>query len=161
VELLRRTAAKGRCSKRQVGCLIVIEGEVVIAAANGTPPGTTACDEGGCVRCTSASQFEHGREYDLCSCLHAEEAAIAAAAADGVALTGSHLFSSYQPCIMCAKLIIACGIQDVSYVEEWEVPTHSVLGAQLKVEYEGMWRALPGSCAPIQAGTATLAERCG
>lgn len=50
-------------------------------------------------------------------CHHAEQNAIANAAADGIATAGAWLFVTGEPCLMCAKLLHHCGVATVVVVE--------------------------------------------
>jgi dCMP deaminase len=146
VQVLHDVAAQGTCRKRRVGSLIVQNERILLSAANGTPPGMPTCLDGGCIRCANGAAFDHGMGYDLCICLHAEEAVLAKALLTGISLKGSMLVTSYQPCFMCAKLIVASGIHSVRYVEPWRVPEVEDRLPGLAEQYERIWEALPGGC---------------
>jgi dCMP deaminase len=146
---LERMAARGTCRKRRVGALILDGDRLVLAAANGPPAGGPSCLDGGCVRCAASTQFKHGLMYDLCICLHAEQAALVTAAKEGISVDGCLLITSYQPCIMCAKLILGAGIAGVRYVEAWRVPEKESGLVGLLAEYESLWRRLPLGCKPL------------
>ena len=51
--------------------------------------------------------------------VHAEMAAISEAAMRGVALAGSTLYTTTYPCHLCARLIIATGIERVVYIDPY------------------------------------------
>lgn len=51
--------------------------------------------------------------------VHAEMAAISEAAMRGVALAGSTLYTTTYPCHLCARLIIACGVARVVYIDPY------------------------------------------
>ena len=80
---------------------------------NGTPRGTRNCNEGGCPRCNSFA--EGGTRLDECLCSHGEENAITQAAYHGVAVRGGSIYTTFAPCLMCTKMIINAGIQEVAY----------------------------------------------
>ena len=136
----------GTCLKRKVGAaLLSPEGHVLAAAPNGTPPGMTPCNQGGCVRCSS-SGFPHGIGYDLCVCLHAEQAVLLEAHAAGLDVRGRYLATGYQPCFMCAKLIVGAGFAGVLYVEPWVVPASDPRLPGLQENYGAFWDQLVDGC---------------
>ena len=114
--LAREQAADSDCVRRQVGAVIVKQGSLIVAAANGTPPGCIPCNEGGCPRCQS--DILSGQAYDSCICIHAEQRAIALAAAAGSSTVGATMYVTLRPCIPCLNLCFHAGILDVVYDEE-------------------------------------------
>jgi dCMP deaminase len=138
---------RGTCIKRKVGAAVVSEdGAILLAAANGTPPGMRPCNEGGCIRCNSSGQFPHGTGYDLCICLHAEQAVLLGALSRGLAVQGNYLATGYQPCFMCAKLIVGAGFLGVRYVEPWLVPESDSRLPNLAENYSAFWAQIPAGC---------------
>jgi deoxycytidylate deaminase len=59
--------------------------------------------------------------------VHAEQAAIAAAARSGVAIEGGTLYVTTFPCHLCARLIVAAGIERVVYLHPYPKSLASVL----------------------------------
>ena len=114
--LAREQAAHSDCLRRQVGAVIVKQGSLIVAAANGTPPGCIRCNEGGCPRCQSDTLS--GQDYDSCICIHAEQRAISLAAAAGSSTVGATMYVTLRPCIPCLNLCLHAGIADVIYDEE-------------------------------------------
>jgi dCMP deaminase len=35
----------------------------------------------------------------------------------GVAIEGATLYTTLQPCVLCAKMLINCGVREIHYVE--------------------------------------------
>ena len=67
--------------------------------------------------------FRDSRLFDVIEfgrAVHAEMAAITQASRLGVPLKGSKLFSTTFPCHICARLIVATGIQEVQFIEPYE-----------------------------------------
>lgn len=149
VEELQFIATEGSCIKKLVGCRIVLGEEVLVEAPN-ERPGKETCLDGKCYRCLASKQFAHGRDHDLCSCLHAEQNAISAAARKGIALEGSWLYSSYQPCLSCLKLIVGAGISAVRYAEAWEIPVVEEV-PNLADDYKSLMAELEHGCELIEA----------
>jgi dCMP deaminase len=148
-ERLKAVGQDGNCIKRRVGAAIVaLDGTILAAAANGTPLGMRRCDSGGCVRCAVSNRFAHGVGYDLCICLHAEQAVLISALKHGIEVEGLLLVTSYQPCFMCAKLIVASGFSGVLYCEPWHVPEEQTQLPGLREDYASLWKQLPKGCQP-------------
>lgn len=111
--IARMVAMRSNCIKRKVAAVIVKDKRIISTGYNGTPRGVKNCNEGGCPRCNSfGSQGTHLAE---CVCSHAEENAITQAAYHGVNIKDSILYTTFSPCLICTKMIINSGIQEVVY----------------------------------------------
>jgi len=51
-----------------------------------------------------------GERHELCRATHAEQNAIAQAASFGVSVKAATIYTTCQPCSLCAKLLINSGI---------------------------------------------------
>lgn len=100
-------AGRGTCNRLRVGAVIARDGRVISSGYNGNIVGMNHCghDEFSNVPCTSA--------------VHAEANSILFAARYGVATEGADLFTTHEPCLDCAKLIINSGISRVIYYHEY------------------------------------------
>lgn len=110
-------ATRSNCRRRQVAAVIVKDNRIISTGYNGTPRGIKNCNEGGCRRCNS--DVSSGKNLDECLCSHAEENAITQAAYHGISVKGATLYTTYSPCLMCAKMIINSGIAKVVYNESY------------------------------------------
>lgn len=106
-------AERSNCIKRHVAAVIVKDKRIISTGYNGTPRGVKNCDEGGCPRCNSWGQS--GDKLGECICSHAEENAITQAAYHGVSIKNAIIYTTFSPCLMCTKMIINSGIQEVVY----------------------------------------------
>ena len=104
-------ASRSNCSRRHVAAVIVKDQRIISTGYNGTPRGIKNCDEGGCPRCNS--DVPSGHSLGECLCSHAEENSITQAAYHGIAVKDATLYTTYSPCLMCAKMIINAGIKEV------------------------------------------------
>ncbi len=118
MDITHAVKLRGNCLRRQVGAIIANNRRIISTGYNGTPSGIKNCFDGGCARC--ASEVDSGDSLSKCICAHAEENAIVQAAYYGVALRDSTLYCTNSPCLMCAKMIIAAGIREVIYEEEYQ-----------------------------------------
>ncbi|MDB5264916.1 MAG: Cytidine and deoxycytidylate deaminase zinc-binding region [Parcubacteria group bacterium] len=96
---------------RQIGALIVKNGEVVAVAHVRYFPSDLALDIFGTPRIT----VDFGERPDLYISMHAEADLISQAAKEGISLAGASMYSSTFPCINCAFLIARSGISKVYY----------------------------------------------
>lgn len=112
-------AQRSNCCRRHVAAVIVRENRIISTGYNGTPRGIPNCNEGGCPRCNSNAKS--GASLDLCICSHAEENAIVQAAYHGIAVKDSTLYTTFSPCLLCAKMIINSGIKEVVFHEHYSV----------------------------------------
>ena len=111
-------AKRGNCLRRQVAAVIVKDHRIISTGYNGTPRGVKNCCEGGCPRC--AGTAPSGAQLSECICSHAEENAITQAAYHGIALRGACLYCTFSPCLICAKMSINAGVQEVVFENEYE-----------------------------------------
>ncbi|MBI4483980.1 MAG: dCMP deaminase family protein [Acidobacteria bacterium] len=111
--IARVVSLRSNCVKRKVAAILVKDRRIISTGYNGTPRGTRNCNEGGCPRCNSFAPS--GTQLEECLCSHGEENAITQAAYHGVSVKGAILYSTFAPCLMCAKMIINSGIAEVVY----------------------------------------------
>ena len=119
MEIANQVAARSNCCRRQVAAVIVKDRRIISTGYNGTPRGITNCNENGCPRCNSNTPSGQGLHECLCS--HAEENAIVQAAYHGIAVKDSILYTTFSPCLLCAKMIINSGIVEVVYQERYSI----------------------------------------
>jgi dCMP deaminase len=118
MDIARVVATRGNCLRRQVAAVVVRDQRIISTGYNGTPRGVRNCCEGGCARC--AGDAPSGAALSDCVCCHAEENAITQAAYHGIAVRSATLYSTLSPCLVCAKMMINAGIQEVVYETEYE-----------------------------------------
>jgi dCMP deaminase len=117
LSIARVVASRSNCVKRKVAAVITLDRRIISTGYNGTPRGVRNCNEGGCPRCNAFA--EGGTRLDECLCSHGEENAITQAAYHGVSVRGGSLYTTMSPCLICTKLIINAGIQEVVYNAEY------------------------------------------
>jgi dCMP deaminase len=108
MQIAEVVATRSSCLRRHVGAVIVKNRQILATGYNGVPRGIAHCDERGCLR--DQLGVPSGERYELCRGLHAEQNAIIQAAYHGVAVSGSEVFVTLQPCVTCAKTLINAGI---------------------------------------------------
>ena len=113
MNIAKVVASRSNCMKRKVAAIIVKDKRVISTGYNGTPRGTRNCNEGGCPRCNGLAVS--GTALDECLCSHGEENAIVQASYHGVSLKDAIIYTTFAPCLQCAKMIINSGIREVIY----------------------------------------------
>ena len=119
MEIAHVVALRSNCLRRHVAAVIVKDRRIISTGYNGTPRGIRNCNEGGCPRC--ASHAPSGTNLTECLCSHGEENAIVQAAYHGICVKDSTLYTTYSPCLLCAKMIINAGIREVVYRERYSI----------------------------------------
>jgi len=97
---------RSSCERLHVGCVIVKDKRLVVAGYNGHIKGAP-----------HTSVIKDGHEQMT---IHAETNAITDAASRGIKLDGSTAYVTHYPCINCAKNLIAAGIKEVIYFEDYK-----------------------------------------
>jgi dCMP deaminase len=106
-------ASRSTCLRRRVGAVIIKDRMVLSTGYNDTPRGVRNCGEGGCARC--ASDVPSGTGHETCLCLHAEMNCVIQAAYHGVSIAGGTIYVTYQPCLICAKMLLNVGITRIVF----------------------------------------------
>lgn len=119
MDIARVAAARANCRRRQVAAVLVRDRRIISTGYNGTPRGVKNCNEGGCPRCNS--DVPSGHDLAECFCSHAEENAIVQAAYHGIAVKGATLYTTFSPCLQCAKMIINAGVVEVVYHQRYSI----------------------------------------
>ncbi|HLC74330.1 MAG TPA: cytidine/deoxycytidylate deaminase family protein [Candidatus Nanoarchaeia archaeon] len=103
------------CLSASKGAVLVKDKRIISTGYNGSPRGIKHCNQGGCVRCTQRhlGKLKSGNYSEPCVCCHSEENAIVQAAVHGISTEGATLFTTFTPCVNCAKMIINAGIREV------------------------------------------------
>ncbi|MEO8066839.1 MAG: dCMP deaminase family protein [Flavobacteriales bacterium] len=103
-------AKLSRCTRKQVGALIVNEGMIISDGYNGTPTGFPN-------DCEDAEGQTHWYV------LHAEANAIMKVARSTNNARNATLYLTHSPCKECSKLILQAGIKRLVYVQAYKDPT--------------------------------------
>ncbi|MBJ22391.1 MAG: hypothetical protein CL933_23515 [Deltaproteobacteria bacterium] len=122
--IARVVASRSNCVKRKVAAVVTADKRIISTGYNGTPRGTTNCNEGGCARCNDLAAG--GTRLDECLCSHAEENAITQAAYHGVSLKGGTIYTTFSPCLQCTKMIINAGLGEVIYQSDYPLGSTSL-----------------------------------
>ena len=105
-EIVQVTSKRSPCKRLQVGCLLVLDNRIISQGYNGFLSG-----------CEHTSIVRDGHEQ---ATLHAEQNAICDCSKRGVSCKGSIAYITHYPCIICTRLLLACGIKEIKYINDYK-----------------------------------------
>lgn len=100
------TSTRSPCERLQVGCLLVKDNRIISQGYNGFLPG-----------CPHQSIVRDNHEQ---ATVHAEQNAIADCAKRGVQCMGATAYITHYPCIICCRILLASGINQIKYIEDYK-----------------------------------------
>jgi dCMP deaminase len=120
--IAKQVAERASCFRNKGGAIIVRDDQIIATGYIGAPRKTKACFERGeCLR--DKLKIPHGRQYEICRSVHAEQNCIINAARAGVSLLGGDMFIFHRdrngkemdsfPCFICKKMMINSGLKRV------------------------------------------------
>lgn len=134
--------------RRQTGAVIVRDKRILATGYNGAPSGLAHCDAVGCLR--EERKISSGSGHELCRGLHAEQNGILQAALYGVKIDGACVYTTHQPCVLCAKMLINAGIKRVVYRDSYPDELAQSMLAEAGVSLERLdTAALAGVVTPL------------
>jgi dCMP deaminase len=104
-EIVQVTSKRSPCDRLKVGCLIVKDNRIISQGYNGFLPG---CPH------TSIVRDDHEQ-----ATLHAEQNALCDCAKRGVSCNDATAYITHFPCLICTRLLIASGICEIKYIEDY------------------------------------------
>jgi dCMP deaminase len=117
MEIAHQVARRTTCKRRAVGAVVVKDKRILATGYNGVPQGIVHCLDKGCLR--EQLGIPSGQQHELCRGLHGEQNAIIQAAKHGISIDGAMVYSTTQPCIICAKMLINAGIKELVFAESY------------------------------------------
>ena len=120
MDITRLVAERSTCLRRKVGAIAIKNKRILATGYNGAPRNMRDCTEIGCLR--EELNIPSGQRHELCRGLHAEQNVIVQAAVHGVSIEGADIYCTHQPCLICAKLLVNCGVAAVYYESPYPDP---------------------------------------
>lgn len=153
-------AERSTCTRRKVGAIAVKDKRILATGYNGAPSNVAHCLEVGCLR--EQLGVPSGQRHEICRGLHAEQNVIIQAAIHGVSLTGSEIYCTTQPCLICTKMLINCGVRAVYYTESYPDSLAEAMLREAGVSYAVMdFKPAPASSARISGPCGCDGVACG
>ncbi|KPJ57265.1 hypothetical protein AMJ49_01530 [Parcubacteria bacterium DG_74_2] len=120
--IAKQIAERATCFRNKGGAIIVKNDVIIATGYIGAPRKTKDCFERNeCLR--DKLKIPHGRQYEICRSVHAEQNAIINTARTGVSLLGGDMYIYHRdkegkemdsfPCFICKKMIINAGLKRV------------------------------------------------
>ena len=105
-EIVQVTSKRSHCDRLKVGCLLVHKNRIISQGYNGFLPD-----------CPHESIVRNDHEQ---ATIHAEQNAICDCAKRGVSTLESIVYVTHYPCIICTRLLLASGISEIKYIEDYK-----------------------------------------
>ncbi len=110
-------SGRSTCLRRKVGAVAVKNRHILATGYNGAPSGLAHCGATGCQR--QLMGVPSGQRHEICRGLHAEQNVIIQAATQGISIAGAAIFCTHHPCVLCAKMLINCGVCHIYYLDAY------------------------------------------
>ena len=105
-DLCKLVSKRSPCERLQVGCVLVKDNKIIATGYNGFLPNAP-----------HQSIVVDNHEQ---ATIHAEQNCIADCAKRGVETAGSIAYITHYPCINCYKILLASGIKEINYIEDYK-----------------------------------------
>lgn len=134
IKMAALVAERSTCKRHNVGAIIVKDKRVVTTGYNGAPKDIKDCLELGCLR--NELKIESGTMQEKCRAIHAEQNAIIQAGVHGVNINGGKIYCTHSPCIICSKMIINAGLEEVITYQDYPEKDGLLLLKEAGVEFK-------------------------
>jgi len=112
LNIAKVVSSRATCDRGRNGAVIVKNKRILTTGYVGSPISLPHCDEVG--HMLHDVLDENGKISKHCvRTIHAEQNAILQAALHGISTEGATLYIKFEPCFVCAKMIINAGIKKV------------------------------------------------
>ena len=105
-DLAKLVSKRSPCERLQVGCVLIKDNRIIATGYNGFLPNAP-----------HESIIIDNHEQ---ATIHAEQNCIADCAKRGVETENSVAYITHYPCINCYKILIASGIKEINYIEDYK-----------------------------------------
>lgn len=125
IKIAENIFERSTCLRRRFGAVIVSNDEIVATGYNGAPRKVkSSLEHKFCWR--KSHNIPHGKNYELCRSVHAEQNAMIQAArrdmiGSAMYIVGENADGTYVeafPCVICLRMIINAGIERLVYRKE-------------------------------------------
>ncbi len=142
MSIAEQVSGRSTCLRRHTGAVLVKDRRILSTGYNGTPVGLRHCEEVGCIR--DQRNIVSGSHHELCRGIHAEQNAVIQAAKHGIMIDGATVYTTHQPCVLCAKILINAGVVEIVFRDPYPDP----LAAEILTEAGVVPRTVAGAEAP-------------
>lgn len=111
MNIAKLVSTRSTCMDKQVGCVLTRDNFLISCGYNGTPSKYVHCCDYWENKYDDVEHSKWSKEHEI----HAEMNAILTAARHGISIENCILYTTYTPCVECAKAIVSSKIQKVYY----------------------------------------------
>lgn len=119
LNIAKAVSLRSTCLRRNYGCVIINNDEVIATGYNGSPRGETNCSDLG--YCERENEEHNSGNYGNCKAVHAEQNAMLSAARSEMLGATMYLYGSENgkdideciPCPICMRMIKNSGIERI------------------------------------------------
>lgn len=138
LSVTREVAKRATCDRGRSGCVIVKDKRILATGYVGSPIGISHCDDIGHMLRDVISPDGAVSKHCVRT-IHAEQNAICQAARCGISLEGATIYCTMEPCFVCAKMMVNCGIKRVTCEKKYHAAGQTrELFKQAKVKLDVM-----------------------
>ena len=105
-KIVEETSTRSPCERLHVGCLLIKDNRIISQGYNGFLPG---CEHKSIVRDNHEQSTVHAEQNAICDC-----------AKRGVSCKGCIVYVTHYPCIICTRLLLACGVKEINYINDYK-----------------------------------------
>ena len=105
-EIVQVTSSRSPCDRLHVGCLLIHDNRIISQGYNGFLPG---CQHTSVIRDNHEQATVHAEQNALCDC-----------AKRGVSCNNCIAYITHYPCLICTRLLIAAGISQIKYINNYQ-----------------------------------------
>lgn len=118
LEVCKAVALRADCTRSKVGSVLVDRNHRVVGTGyNGAPSGSPGCLSGACPRGRlSYKELPAESNYGNCIAIHAERNAVIYALPEE--RSGTTLYVTRRPCVLCKELLLAEGVTRVVWLSQ-------------------------------------------
>lgn len=124
IEMAKLVGTRGTCDRGHAGTVITKDNRVLTTGYAGAPSGLPHCDEVG-HEIHEVTTADGTKSKHCIRTTHSEQNAIVQAARIGVSIEGGTLYTKFEPCYICAKMIVNSGIKRVVCVKRYHAAERS------------------------------------
>ena len=142
MSIAEQVSGRSTCLRRHTGAVLVKDKWMLATGYNGAPAGLAHCEDIGCLR--EQRNIPSGSHHELCRGIHAEQNAVIQAARYGTPIDGATAYCTHQPCVLCAKILINAGVEEIVFRDPYPDPLAAELLAEVGIEPRCFGRASEG-----------------
>lgn len=117
LKIAEDVSERSTCIRHKIGCIFVLNGQILSTGYNGAAKGLPHCIDIGCIR--NELNINSGEHQEICAAIHAEQNAIINAAKHGISIKNAICYCNFKPCTTCMKMLINVEIKEIHYKNDY------------------------------------------